>query len=81
MYSWAQCTVQKRLLCSGDVPCVAYEKQGFGPSTLSMPPPHLPGVLGTQFTSNLDQGGQDHITPKEGFQVSKGEWKGELKRN
>jgi hypothetical protein len=28
-----------------------------------------------------DQGVQDRITPKEGFQVSKGEWKGELKRN
>ena len=23
-----------------------------------------------------DQGGQSRITPKEGFQVSKGEWKG-----
>jgi hypothetical protein len=28
-----------------------------------------------------DQGGQNRITPKEGFQVSKGEWKGELTRN
>jgi hypothetical protein len=27
------------------------------------------------------QGGQDRITSKEGFQVSKGEWKGELTRN
>jgi hypothetical protein len=25
------------------------------------------------------QGGQDHITPKEGFQVSKREWKGSNK--
>jgi hypothetical protein len=32
MYSWAQCTVQGRLVCSGDVPCVAQEEQGFGPS-------------------------------------------------
>ncbi len=23
-----------------------------------------------------DQGGRDRITPKEGFQISKGEWKG-----
>jgi hypothetical protein len=28
-----------------------------------------------------DQGGRDRITPKEGFHVSKGEWKGELTRN
>ncbi len=27
------------------------------------------------------QGGQDRITPKEGFQVSKGEWKGKLTGN
>jgi hypothetical protein len=27
------------------------------------------------------QGGQDRITPMEGFQVSKGEWKRELTRN
>ncbi len=32
MYSWAQCTVQERLVCSGDVPCLAQEEQGFGPS-------------------------------------------------
>jgi hypothetical protein len=38
MYSWAQCTVQKRLLCSGDVPCVAQEEQGFGSSSLSIYP-------------------------------------------
>jgi hypothetical protein len=44
MHSWAQCTVQKRLLCSGDVPCVAQEEQGFGPSTLSTYP--LPISLG-----------------------------------
>jgi hypothetical protein len=31
MYSWARCTVQKRLLCSGDVPCLAQEEQGPGP--------------------------------------------------
>jgi hypothetical protein len=28
-----------------------------------------------------DQGGQDRITPKEGFQISKGEWKGKLTGN
>ncbi len=44
MYSWAQCTVQKRLVCSGDIPCVAQEEQGFGPSTLSTYP--LPIYLG-----------------------------------
>jgi hypothetical protein len=38
MYSWAQCTVQERFLCSGDVPCVAQEEQGFGP----LHPEHLP---------------------------------------
>jgi hypothetical protein len=27
------------------------------------------------------QGGQDRITPKEGFQVSKREWKGKLTGN
>ncbi len=31
---------------------------------------------GGQFTSNWGQGGQERITPKEGFQVSKREWKG-----
>jgi hypothetical protein len=34
---------------------------------------------GGQFTSNLGQGGQDRITPKEGFQVCKREWKGSNK--
>ncbi len=27
-----------------------------------------------------DQGGRDRITPKKGFQVSKGKWKGEYQR-
>jgi hypothetical protein len=31
MYSWAQCIVQKRLLCSGDVPCVAKRSRDFAP--------------------------------------------------
>jgi hypothetical protein len=44
MYSWAQCTVQKRLVCSEDVPCVAQEEQGFCLSTLSTYP--LPIYLG-----------------------------------
>ncbi len=65
MYTWAQCTVQKRLLCSGDVPCVA-------PLHLEhIPPPHLPGVLGAQFTSNLGPGWTGSYHTKEGFQVSK----------
>jgi hypothetical protein len=73
MYSWAQCTMHERLVCSGDVPWVAQEEQRFGPfHPEHLPPPHLPGVVGTQFTSNLGPGGQDRITPKEGFQVSKG---------
>jgi hypothetical protein len=38
MYSYAQCTVQERLVCSGDVPCVAQEEQGSGP----LHPEHLP---------------------------------------
>jgi hypothetical protein len=38
MYSCAQCTVQEGLVCSGDVPCVAQEEQGFDP----LHPEHLP---------------------------------------
>ncbi len=38
MYSWAQCTMQERLVCSENVPCVAQEEQGFGP----FHPEHLP---------------------------------------
>jgi hypothetical protein len=34
----------KEILYSGDVPCVAQEEQGIGPSTLSTPLPHLPEV-------------------------------------
>ncbi len=57
MYSYAQCTVQERLVCSGYVPCLAHMEQGSGPSTLSTyPPPYLPGVMGTQFTSSLQEG-------------------------
>ncbi len=65
MYSWAQCTVQKRLLCSGDVPCVAQEEQGFGPSTLSTYPlPIYLGYWGLSLPATLDQGGRDPITPR-----------------
>jgi hypothetical protein len=32
------------------------------------------------FRATWGQGGQDRITPKEGFQVSKGEWKGKVTR-
>jgi hypothetical protein len=31
MYSNAQCTVQERLVCCWDVPCLAYMEQGSGP--------------------------------------------------
>jgi hypothetical protein len=37
MYSYAQCTVQERLVCSGDVPCLAHMEQGSGP----LHPEHL----------------------------------------
>jgi hypothetical protein len=32
------------------------------------------------FVATWGQGGRDRITPKEGFQVSKRDWKGELTR-
>jgi hypothetical protein len=36
---------------------LAQEKQGSAPSTLSTyPPPHLPGVVGTQFTGSPQEG-------------------------
>jgi hypothetical protein len=48
IYKYAQCTVQERLVCSGDVPCLAHMEQDLAPSTLSAcPPPCLPGVAGT----------------------------------
>ncbi len=57
MYSYAQCTVQERLVCGGDVPCLAHMEQGSGPSTLSTYlPPYLPGVMGTQFIGSLQEG-------------------------
>jgi hypothetical protein len=31
MYSYAQCTMQERLVCCGDVPCLAHMEQGSGP--------------------------------------------------
>jgi hypothetical protein len=42
-------------LCSGNVPCVTQEEQGFGPSTLSTYPLpiYLRYLLGAQFISNL----------------------------
>ncbi len=39
MYSYAQCTVQERLVCGADVPCLAHMEQGSDPSTLSTYPP------------------------------------------
>ncbi len=58
MYSWAQCTGQERLVCSGDVPYVAQGEQGFGPlHPEHISSPHLPGVVGTQFTGSLQEDG------------------------
>jgi hypothetical protein len=31
MYSYALCTMQERLVCCGDVPCLAHMEQGSGP--------------------------------------------------
>jgi hypothetical protein len=61
MYSYAQCTVQERLVCSGDVPFVAQEEQGFPPSPWGAQREHLPPspstwVVGTQFTGSLQEG-------------------------
>jgi hypothetical protein len=41
MYSYAQCTVQEKLVCSGDVPCLAHMEQGSGP----LHSEHLPSSL------------------------------------
>ncbi len=74
MYSWAQCTMQERLVCSRDVPWVAQEERGFGPSTLSTYPfPIYLGAVGTQFTSNLGPRWTGSYHAKEGFQVSERE--------
>ncbi len=68
MYSWAQCTMQERLVCSRDVPWVAQEEQGSGPfHPEHIPPPHLPGILGAQFTSNLGPGWTGSHHTKGGF--------------
>ncbi len=59
IYSYAQCTTQKRSVCCRDVPYLAHMEQGPGPSTLSThpPPPSLSAwVLGTQSTSSSQQG-------------------------
>ncbi len=41
MYSYAQCTVQERLVCGGDVPCLAHMEQGSGPLHPEQLPPSL----------------------------------------
>jgi hypothetical protein len=41
MYSYAQCTVQERLVCCGDVPCLAHMEQGSDP----LHSEHLPSSL------------------------------------
>ncbi len=57
MYSYAQCTMQERLVCGRDVPCLAHMEQGSGPLHPGhLPTPYLPGVMGTQSTSSLQQG-------------------------
>jgi hypothetical protein len=62
--------MQEGLVCSGDVPCVAQEEQGFGPSTLSTYPLTIYlGYWGLSLPATWDQGGQDPIIPKEGFKV------------
>ncbi len=53
MYSYAQCTMQERSV----YPAWPIWSWDLAPSTLSTyPPPHLPGVMGTQFTSSLQEG-------------------------
>ncbi len=57
MYSYAQSTMQERLVCCRDVPCLVHMEQGSGPLHLStFPPPYLPEVMGTKSTSSLQQG-------------------------
>jgi hypothetical protein len=67
--------MQEELVCSGDVPCVTQEEQGFGPSTLSTYPfpIYLRYLLGAQFISHLGPEWTGSCHSKEGFQVSKGE--------
>ncbi len=61
MYSYAQCTMQKRSVCCRDVPCLAQMEQGPGPSTLSTypppPPPYLPGYWGLSLLVALNKDG------------------------
>ncbi len=67
MYSWDQCIVQKRYCVVENVPCVAQEEQGFGPSTLSTYPfPIYLRYWELSLSVTWDQGGRD---PEEGFQV------------
>jgi hypothetical protein len=62
----------KGKLCSGNVPCVTQEEQGFGPSTLSTYPfpIYLRYPLRAQFISNLGPEWTRSYHTKEGFQVS-----------
>jgi hypothetical protein len=76
----------KELLCSGYVPCVAQEEQGFGPSTLSTYPFPIYLKYWGLFTSNLGPGWTGSYRPEEGFQVrkknrreAKGNQQGEVK--
>jgi hypothetical protein len=64
------------LVCSGDVPCVTQEEQGFGPPPLSTYPLpiYLRYLVGAQYISNLGPGWTGSYHTKEGFQVSKMEW-------
>jgi hypothetical protein len=60
--------MQEGLVCSRDVPWVGQEEQGFGPfHPEHLPPPHSPGILGTQLTSNLGPGWTGSYHPRGGF--------------
>jgi hypothetical protein len=57
MYSYAQCTMQKRSVCCRDVPCLDHMDEGPGPLHPEHPLPSLSAwVLGTQSTSSSQQG-------------------------
>jgi hypothetical protein len=56
MYSYAQCTMQKDQCIVEMYPGWPIWSRDLVPSTLSTyPPPYLPGVMGTQFTSSLQE--------------------------
>jgi hypothetical protein len=57
MYSYAQCTMQERWCVVEMYPVWPIWSRDLAPSTQSTyPSPYLPGVMGTQFTSSLQEG-------------------------